>query len=148
MDLTLYNIVISQLAEAPDLSIVQNKQPIPEAWPLVVKEVSNFRKQLQHFTVFDGKATAFCFTNVPEIEARVAALEIGSIIHLIGAETRFNDEKKCYVVDFEEICTLKEYDNRMKQQVEDEKNRLIWLKEQGYIEENNYSQMAPDESAS
>ncbi len=139
LDFTLYNLLTSQLPEPPDLSIVQSKHPLPEVWPVVVKEIVHFRKQLQYFIVSDGRQEVFCFTKVPEIEDKVAVLELGSIIHLIGAETRFSDKEKRYVVDFEEICTLKEYDNRVKQQAEDENNRRIWLKEQGYLDESDYS---------
>ncbi len=139
LDFTLYNIVTSQLPEPPDLSVIQEKSPLPETWPVMVRQIVNFRKQLQYFIVSDGTKEVLCFTKVPEIEEKVASLEIGSIIHLIGAETRFSDKEKRYVVDFEEICTLKEYDNRMKEQVEIENNRLVWLKEQGYIEDTDYS---------
>ncbi len=147
MDFTLYNLVISQLAEKPDLSIVQNRLPVPEEWPLVVENISTYRKHLEYFQVSDGQNSAMCFTAVPELQQKIVSMEIGTILHLIGAETRFDDDRKFYVVELQDVCTLKEYDDRLKDQEKAEAERRAWLKSQGYLEEMSYDPSASGETS-
>ncbi|MBY0450034.1 MAG: hypothetical protein K2X01_05350 [Cyanobacteria bacterium] len=137
--LALYTILIQQLSEQPDLSIVQDRQLIPEHWPVILTEILSFRKQIQGFVVSDGKHQVVCVSSLPEVYERVSSLELGTIIHLIDPELRQDEPNRRYNIDVKDICTLKEFDERLKnQQLEAkraEEERLAWLREQGFLDE-------------
>jgi hypothetical protein len=124
MDLTLYRLLTQQLPDTPDLSVVQRRLPVPEEWPLVLKSFQTFRKQMKSFTVTDGTHAAICISGLPELYDKVAAMEIGTIVHLIGAETVFNDEHKGYVLDLHDVYTLKEFDDHLKRLQQAEAERM------------------------
>ncbi|MEB3244412.1 MAG: hypothetical protein VKJ06_00290 [Vampirovibrionales bacterium] len=116
IDFTLYNILVSQLAEQldeqPDLTIVQHKKHVPDAWPLVLTGITSYRKQIRYFTVSDGKTSVPCYGCVPdEVYERVMHLEPGAIVHLMGAEPRYNADHNGYVLDVQDVMTLKAYEN-------------------------------------
>ncbi|MEB3206722.1 MAG: hypothetical protein VKK59_05165 [Vampirovibrionales bacterium] len=119
VDFTLYTYLVRQLQEGQldetiDLSIVQHRRPIPEAWPVVFTGLVTFRKSIRYFTVSDGKTTVACYGSVPdELYERVAHLEPGAIIHLIDSEPRFNSEQNAYVLDVQDVMTLKAYENHV-----------------------------------
>ncbi|MDX2085543.1 MAG: hypothetical protein SFZ03_09160 [Candidatus Melainabacteria bacterium] len=130
-----YDILTQQLSERPDLSVVQQRQPIPEDWPVLLHRVQWFRKQVQQFFVSDGRVSVICRSNLPDVYNKIAVLEIGTIIHLIGCETIYDGEHKCYVADVQDVFTLKEYDDRLKAIHQAEAERLARLREQGFLEE-------------
>jgi hypothetical protein len=133
MDLSLYNFLTEHLAEPPNLSIVQEKLPIPEDWPVILSDIEIFRKQIQGFSVSDGSHQVFCISKLPELYNKVATLEVGTIIHLIGTQTLYDDVRKSYIVDVHDIFTLKEYDELLKERQRAEEERLAWLREQDYM---------------
>jgi hypothetical protein len=135
MDLTLYNLLIQQLPEPPDLSIILDRHPMPEEWPVVLEKLETFRKQTRSFQVTDGKRSITCISTLPEVYERVSALELGTIVHLIGCETVFDDDRRTYVLDVQSVCTLKEYDDYLKEQHQREMERLAYLREQDYLEQ-------------
>jgi hypothetical protein len=134
MDFTLYNLLLSQLSERPDLRIVQNRQPVPEAWPLVLHSFQTFRKQIQAFTVSDGRHTATIVSRLTDVYDRVATMEVGTIIHLIGSEALFDNDRNCYVLDVQDVLTLKSYDERLKEIRQAEEERLARLEAEGYFQ--------------
>ena len=138
--LALYTVLIQQLSEQPNLSIVQDRQLIPEHWPVILTEILSFRKQIQGFVVSDGQHQVVCVSSLPEVYERVSSLELGTIIHLIDSELRQDEPNRRYNMDVKDICTLKEFDERLKyQQLEAkraEEERLAWLREQGFLDEN------------
>jgi hypothetical protein len=119
IDFTLYSFLVRQLQdghldEPIDLSIVQHRRPIPEAWPVVFTGIVTFRKSIRYFTVSDGRTTVACYGSVPdELYERVAHLEPGAILHLIDAEPRFNAEQNAYVLDVQDVMSLKAYENHV-----------------------------------
>lgn len=135
MDLTLYNLLTQQLPDKPNVAIVQDRQPLPEAWPLVLKTIDTFRKQVLGFVVTDGQTQLYCTSSLPEVYDRVNAIELGTIIHLIGSETYFSDQQKGYCVDVQTVYTLKEYDSYMKEHQLLEQERLAKLREQDYLDQ-------------
>ncbi|MBY0404611.1 MAG: hypothetical protein K2X66_11980 [Cyanobacteria bacterium] len=138
MDTTLYQILKDQLPEPPDLSIIQQKHPMPEAWPVILKSVDLFRKKIQAFTVSDGTHSVFCQSVLPEVYDKIASLELGTIIHLVGSETVFDNESKRYVLDIHSVLTLKEYDDHLKEQARQESERLARLREQDYRDQDYF----------
>lgn len=141
MDLTLYKLITEQLPDPPDLSIIDNKQPIPEGWPVVLESFQTFRKKIQGFTVSDGKRSVFCISCLPEVYDRVAALELGTIIHLLGTETAYDDERKSYIWDVQSVYTLKEYDTHLKALQKEEMERLALQREQDFLDSFSHGNM-------
>lgn len=150
--LALYQILIQQLSEQPNLAIVQDRQLIPEHWPVILTEILSFRKQIQGFVVSDGSNQVVCVSSLPEVYERVSSLELGTIIHLIDPELRQDEPNRRYNIDVKDICTLKEFDERLKnQQLEAkraEEERLAWLKEQGFLDDNESDSPAVSAAAS
>lgn len=141
--LQLYRLVISHLSDAPDLAIVQDRQPVPEEWPLILRETVTQRGQFQYFVVTDGVRDVQCVTHVPDLQRKVMGLEAGAIIHLIGAEIRFDDTCRAYILDVQDTCTLKEFDTRLKQRQREQAERLAWMKAQGYLDDADARPVAP-----
>jgi hypothetical protein len=131
----LYEILIQQLPERPDLSVVQKRQPIPEDWPVLLTRVQLFRKQVQQFVVTDNNVTVICRSRLPEVYDKIVSMELGTIIHLIGTEITFDSERKCYIADVQNIYTLKEYDEHLKVIRQAEEERLAKLREDNFLEE-------------
>lgn len=127
MDLSLYRLLISQLSTPPDLALVRQGQLLPEEWPVVLERINSYRKQIQSFTVTDGKASITITSDVPDLYDRVARTEIGTIIHLLGARTVFNPQQRGYNVSIEDFATLKQYDEHMRRIREAEAKRLADL---------------------
>ncbi len=115
MDLTLYRILTQHVSPTPDLSVVQQGQLVPEAWPVVLEKIVTFRKKIQHFVITDGKVHVLCFSDVPDLFERIATTEIGTIIHLLGCRSVFNPTHKCYTAYVEDFATLKQYDEHLKE---------------------------------
>lgn len=135
LDLTFYNLLTQHLPEKPNLLVVQDRQPLPENWPLVLKSIDTFRKQVLGFIVTDGETDVYCTSTLPEAYNKVNSMELGTIFHLMGAETYFSDQKKQYCVDIHDVFTLKEFDDYMKIQHQQEMERLARLREQDYLEQ-------------
>ncbi len=130
MNQQLYNILVSQLSDKPNLADIQERHPLAETWPVILKEIKTFRNQMQHFVIDDGQSQCICTTTLPDVETKVKQMELGSIIHIVGADIRFSEANKQYIADVQEVCTLKQYDDRMKQQEEAKRQRMEWLKQQ------------------
>lgn len=127
MDLSLYRILSQHLSPPPDLSLVKQGQLLPEEWPVVLEKISTFRKKVQFFTITDGKSSVICHSNVPDLYDRVNATELGTIIHLLGTRTVFDQQHRCYVVHLEDFVTLKQYDEYLRGIREAEARRLADL---------------------
>lgn len=127
MDLTLYSILSQQLTPRPDLAQVAQGQLLPEEWPVVLSKIVTYRKKFQYFTVTDGRTTLICNSDVPDFCDRVTRVELGTIIHLLGAKTVYSTQHKCYVVLAEEFATLKQYDEHLRSIREAEARRLADL---------------------
>jgi hypothetical protein len=128
MELTLYRIIAQQLSPEPDLANVkQQGQLLPEEWPVLLEKITSYRKQVQSFVVSDGKTSLTCLSDVPDLYDRIAATEIGAIIHLLGAKTVYNQSQRQYVVRIEDFMTLKQYDEHLTRIREAEAKRLADL---------------------
>jgi hypothetical protein len=145
MDLTLYHLITHQLTDPPDLSIIDQKHPVPENWPVVLEGLQTFRKKILGFTVTDGKRSVYCISNLPEVYDRVASLEAGIVIHLIGAETIYDDARKSYILDIQSVLTLKEYDDHLKLLQKEEMERLARLREQDFLDTFTQQQLQSPE---
>lgn len=143
-DLTLYQLLLTQLPEPPDLTCVQQRLPLPEHWPVVLKAFDMRRGAMESFTITDGKADAICLSKVPDVVSRLATMEIGTVLHILGGEIRHSDVYKTYVVDVQDICTLKEYDALLKQR--ERETRRKTEKHQAWLEET-YGDYDPNESS-
>jgi hypothetical protein len=128
MELTFYRILTQQLSLEPDLTTVkQEGQLLPEAWPVLLEKINTYRKQVQSFQVSDGRTSLTCTSNVPDLYDRIAGTEIGTIIHLLGAKTVYNQSQKQYSVQIEDFMTLKQYDDHLAKIREAEAKRLADL---------------------
>ena len=127
MDLTLYRLLLTQISTQPDLSLVKQGQLLPEEWPVVLERITSYRKQIQSFSVTDGKTSMMITSNVPDLYERIARTELGTIIHLLGARTVFSQTHRGYTVHIEDFATLKQYDEHMRQVRESEARRLADL---------------------
>lgn len=138
MDFTLYRLVIAQLAEAPDLQVIQQPHPCPEDWPLVLSRVERFRGQIQRFFVSDGETEVACTSTMIDVYDKITGLDLGAIIHLKGALPRFHEPDKRYQLEVDQVLTLKEYDEELKAEKAREAKRRAKLKammeEEGYFE--------------
>jgi len=138
--LPLYQLLVAQLPEAPDLTIIQTPSPCPEPWPLLLKEVITSRRQVTGFIVSDGKTQVLCKASVPEVYDKVVALKTaGVIIHLRGALPVFMESEKAYGLEIEDILTLKEFDEALQRKQAKEERRKARLQDQlrkeGYLAE-------------
>ena len=124
MDFTLYGILTQQLASPPDLSQVKQGELLSEEWPVVLEKINSYRKQVQSFRVSDGKTSVMCISDVPNLYERIATTELGTIIHLLGARTIFDQETRTYKLQVEDFATLKQYDEHLKTVREAEARRL------------------------
>lgn len=127
MDFSLYRILSQHLSPPPDLSLVKQGQLLPEEWPVVLEKISTFRKKVQFFTITDSKTSVICHSNVPDLYDRITATELGTIIHLLGTRTVFDQQHRCYVVHVEDFVTLKQYDEHLRRIREAEARRLADL---------------------
>jgi hypothetical protein len=128
MELTLYRIIAQQLSPEPDLGTVkQQGQLLPEEWPVILEKITSYRKQIQSFVVSDGKTSLVCTSDVPDLYDRIAATEIGTIIHLLGSKTVYNQSQRQYTVRIEDFMTLKQYDEHLARIREAEAKRLADL---------------------
>jgi hypothetical protein len=127
MDLSLYRILTQQLSPTPDLSRVKQGQLLPEEWPVVLEKITSYRKKVQSFTITDGSVSVICMSEVPDLFDRIAATELGTIIHLLGARTVFSPASRTYVLQVEDFVTLKQYDEHLRQIREAEALRLADL---------------------
>jgi hypothetical protein len=136
--LPLYQLLVAQLPEAPDLTIIQTPSPCPEPWPLLLKDVITSRRQVTGFIVSDGKTQVLCKASVPEVYDKVVALKTaGVIIHLRGALPVFMESEKAYGLEIEDILTLKEFDEALQRKQAKEERRKARLQDQlrkeGYL---------------
>lgn len=138
MDFSLYRLLIQQLSPPPDLTVVKNGQVLPEEWPVVLSKITSYRKQVQSFSVTDGKTSVLCLSDVPNLYDRIAETELGTIIHLLGARTVFNQQHNGYVLQVEDFATLKQYDEHLKAIREAEAKRLADLQDE-LTEYRNFS---------
>lgn len=127
MDLSLYRILAQQLSPAPDLSIVKQGSLLPEEWPVVLDKILSYRKKVQSFTITDGRTSVICVSDVPDLYDRIAATELGTIIHLLGSRTIFSQNHKAYILQVEDFATLKQYDEHLREIREAEARRLADL---------------------
>ena len=127
MDLLLYRILTQQLSPPPDLTRVKQGQLLPEEWPVVLEKITSYRKKVQSFTITDGTTSVVCMSDVPDLYDRITATELGTIIHLLGSRTVFNQSTRTYVVYIEDFVTLKQYDEYLRQIREAEAIRLADL---------------------
>ena len=127
MDFSLYRILTQQIAPPPDLSRVKQGQLLPEEWPVVLEKITSYRKKVQSFTVTDGHTSVVCMSDVPDLYDRITSTELGTIIHLLGARTVFNQSTRTYVLYIEDYVTLKQYDEYLRQIREAEAIRLADL---------------------
>jgi hypothetical protein len=127
MDFSLYRILIQQLSPPPDLSLVKQGQLLPEEWPVVLDKIISYRKKVQSFIVTDSKTSVICTTDVPDLFDRIAATELGTIIHLLGARTVFSQAHRAYILNIEDFVTLKQYDEHLRKIREAEARRLADL---------------------
>lgn len=127
MDLSLYRLLIQQVSPPPDLSLVKQGQLLPEEWPVVLEKIITFRKKVQSFTITDGKTSVTCTSDVPDLYDRITATELGTIIHLLGARTVFNQTHRVYQLQIEDFATLKQYDEHLRAIREAEARRLADL---------------------
>lgn len=127
MDLSLYRILAQQLSPAPDLSLVKQGHLLPEEWPVVLDKIQSYRKKVLSFTVTDGKTSVLCMSDVPDLYDRIAATEVGTIIHLLGARTIFSQSHRTYILQIEDFATLKQYDDHLRAIREAEARRLADL---------------------
>jgi hypothetical protein len=128
MELTLYRIIAQQLSPEPDLETVkQQGQLLPEEWPVILEKITSYRKQIQSFVVTDGKTSLTCISDVPDLYDRIAATEIGTIIHLLGPKTVYNQSQRHYMVRIEDFMTLKQYDEHLARIRKAEAKRLADL---------------------
>lgn len=130
MDLALYRVLTQQLATPPDLSHVKQGALLPEEWPVVLEKIISYRKQVQSFRVTDGKTSVLCYSDVPDLYERIATTELGTIIHLLGSRTTFDQESRTYKLQVEDFCTLKQYDEHLKDLREEEARRLADLQDE------------------
>jgi hypothetical protein len=88
---------------------------------------------LETIEITDGTHTAHCTTTIPDVANRLVSLDAGTVIHILGGETRYSDQHRCYVLDIENVCTLKEYDTITKQRAaadaERAEHQRQWLEE-------------------
>ncbi|MDH4378318.1 MAG: hypothetical protein QE263_00215 [Vampirovibrionales bacterium] len=143
-DLTLYQLLLTQLPEPPDLTCVQQRQPLPEHWPVVLKAFDMRRGAMESFTITDGKTEVICLSRVPDVVARLATMEIGTVLHILGGEIRHSEMYKTYVVDVQDICSLKDYDALLKQR--ERETRRKTEKHQAWLEET-YGDYDPNETS-
>ena len=128
MDLTLYRLITQQLPDQPDLNrVVQEGGLFAEAWPVILEKIVTYRKQVQYFVVSDGNISLKCVSTVPDLYFRAAQTEIGTLIHLLGARTLYNQTDRCYYVDIEDFMTLRQYDEHLRHVREAEARRLAEL---------------------
>lgn len=139
-NLTLYQIILAQLGETPDLTRIQQCEPCPEGWPLLLVEIQVFRRQVQGFIVSDGKTKVFCRSSMSELYDKLAALGAGAIIHLSGSKAVFFEAQKAYGLEVDAVLTLKEYDDELKRQQAAETQRRERLR-QSLDEEGYFTQM-------
>lgn len=137
MDFSLYRILTQQLAVPPDLSRVKQGQLLPEEWPVVLEKITSYRKKVQSFTITDGSTSVVCMSDVPDLYDRITSTELGTIIHLLGARTVFNQATRTYVVYIEDYVTLKQYDEYLRQIREAEAVRLADLHDE--LEQYNHT---------
>ena len=116
----LYQLLIQNMDNQPDLSCVQAPGPCPESWPLLLESLNTFRSSLLSFVVSDGKQRLECHSDLPETNVRVSSLELGSVIHLVGSHPVFDDASKTYRLRVDQVLTLKEYDDQLRLQREQE----------------------------
>jgi hypothetical protein len=136
---SLYQFLLEQLPEKPNLTLVQTPSPCPEPWPLLLKELRMARRQVIGFVVSDGTTQVVCKASVPEVYDKVLALDVGSIIHLRGALPVFMESEKAYGLEIESILTLKEFDDelqRLKAKEDRRKAKMqAQLRRDGYLED-------------
>lgn len=135
--LQLYQLVVQQLSDMPDLRVIAQPAPCPEAWPLLLTRVETFRGQVQRFYVGDGQREVCCQASFTEVYNKVVALEPGAIIHLVGAQPWFMEEQKGYGLRVEDLLTLREYDALIQKQQRAKQKRqqkvLQAMAEEGYL---------------
>lgn len=134
MDLTLYHCLLSQLPEPPDLAGLENRAPVPETWPLVLKSIETYRKQVQGFTVTDGKSTLTCRSSLAIVYEKVSLLELGQVVHLLGGMAVFDAKEEALCLTVQDIFTLKEYDEHLKEHRLAEEARVAKLREEGFFD--------------
>jgi hypothetical protein len=127
MDFSLYRILLQQVSPPPDLSLIKQGQLLPEEWPVVLEKILTFRKKVQSFTITDSKTSVICTSDVPDLYDRIAATELGTIIHLLGARTVFSQAHRTYILQIEDFVTLKQYDEHLRKIREAEARRLADL---------------------
>lgn len=127
MDLSLYRILTQQLSSPPDLTQVKQGRLLPEEWPVVLEKITTYRKKTQSFSITDGKVSVLCISDMPDLYDRIAATELGTIIHLLGSRTVFSQTHKSYIIQVEDFVTLKQYDEHLREIREAEARRLAEL---------------------
>ena len=119
--------------------MVRDGHLLPEEWPVVLDKITTYRKKIQYFTVTDGKTSLICTSDVPDLYNRIAATEVGTIIHLLGARTVFSPQHRSYVVTMEDFVTLKQYDEHLRRIREAEARRLADLHDEMSAYHHAYS---------
>jgi hypothetical protein len=126
-----YQLVLGQCPDQPNLSLIQQPSPCPEAWPLFFKGLVVERRRVLGFNVCDGhKTTVFCTTNVPEVLDKLATLDEGAILHLINGQPKYLAQQKAYGLELDKVLTLKEYNDLLQHQQQAEERRAAALKQQ------------------
>lgn len=130
--LPLYQAVTAHLPTPPNVGIVQERQPLPEDWPVMLAAIHTGRGgYLETVEVTDGVSSVHCVTRIPDVANRLVGFEPGTMLHILGGEVRYSDAHQAYILDIEQVCTLKEYDALLKQreaqQTEQAAQQREWL---------------------
>lgn len=138
MDFSLYSLLIKQLSPQPDISVVLNGDIHPEEWPVVLSGIKTQRRTVCYFTVTDGKTTVRCLSKSPDLYRRIAQTELGTIIHLMGAKSIYDELSHQWVLHIEEFATLKQYNDMMQRIRNKEAQRMADLYDELKTEYQHY----------
>jgi hypothetical protein len=111
----LYEMLVQQLPTRPNLSILQDKQPWPEEWPVIFMGMETYRKQIQGFRISDGMRTLVCKSTLPEVYQQIAVMEEGTIFHVLQADTVFDEALRGYTLNVPTVMTLRQFDHHLSQ---------------------------------
>jgi hypothetical protein len=108
MSLSSYKQLLLIFPEKPDLISLKVGEMFPEAWPVLLKNITGLTNGNVEFEITDSKHALYCITGSPDSISKLKDLSSGHIVFLYNSVLSLKNTGKGIMVNVDLVYTLKE----------------------------------------